>query len=224
VEFVPSCRFLHFGSTCQLIESGQALAGDGAASVLSVNNYIASTARIEARDSWVEGCRISADLRLAGQNALTGVDVDAPLSLPPGACLDVLRGRRRGGGDVWFVRCYGIGDTFKRDSRFCGRPIADWIEAAGLADDDIWPDAHDGSEHSLWTARVFPAQTSALDYRRWLWMYTPEAATAEELQAFREADRYSAAEIAFLADQAAFHSRRLEIHVSSYRHRRRRGT
>ena len=42
-------------------------------------------------------------------------------------------------------------------------------------------------------------------------MYTPEAATAEELQAFRGADRYCAAEIAFLADQVAFHSRRLEL-------------
>ncbi len=211
VQVVPSCRFLHFGSTRQLIESGQALAGDGAASVLSVNNCVAPAARIDARDAWVEGCRISADLQLAGQNVLVGVDVDTPLSLPLGACLEVLRGRSRGGADVWFVRCYGIADTFKHDSRFCGRPMADWIEAVGMADDDVWPDAHDGAEHSLWTARVFPAETSAGNYRRWLWMYTPEVATAQEIQAFRGTDRYSAEEIAFLADQAAFHSRRLEI-------------
>jgi len=212
VELVPSCRFLHFGSTRQLIESGQALVvGGGAGRVLSVNNCVVSTARMDARDSWVEGCRIRADLRLAGQNVLAGVDVDAPLSLPCDACLEVIRGRSRDGTDVWFVRCYGIGDTFKDDSLFCGRPIADWIEAVGLTDDDIWPDARDGDERSLWTARVFPAESSAGTYRRWLWMYTPEAATAEELQAFRGADRYSAAEIAFLADQGAFHSRRLEL-------------
>jgi hypothetical protein len=42
-------------------------------------------------------------------------------------------------------------------------------------------------------------------------MFAPESATEEELRAFRTADRYSAAEIAFLADQTAFHSRRLEI-------------
>jgi len=212
VELVPSCRFLHFGSTRQLIESGQALvAGEGAGSLLSVNNCVVSTARMDARDSWVEGCRIRADLQLAGQNVLAGVDVDAPLSLPQGACLEVLRGRSRGGADVWFVRCYGIGDTFKGDSLFCGRPIEDWIEAVGLADDDIWPDARDGAERSLWTARVFPAESLAGNYRRWLWMYTPEAATPQELQTFRGVDRYSAAEIAFLADQAAFHSRRLGI-------------
>ncbi len=212
VELVPSCRFLHFGSTHQLIESGQALvAGAGAGSVLSVNNRIASSARIDARDSWVEGCCITADLQLAGQNVLAGVDVDTPLLLPHGACLEVLRGRSRVGTDVWFVRCYGIGDTFKQGSRFCGRPIADWIRTAGLTDDEIWPDARDGAERSLWTARVFPAEVLAGNYRRWLWMYTPEAATPQELQTFRGVDRYSAAEIAFLADQAAFHSRRLGI-------------
>jgi hypothetical protein len=42
-------------------------------------------------------------------------------------------------------------------------------------------------------------------------MYAPESATVEQLLAFRTADRYSAAEIAVLADQQAFHSRRLEI-------------
>jgi hypothetical protein len=159
----------------------------------------------------VEGCRISADLQLAGQNVLTGVDVDAPLSLPPGACLEVLRGRSRAGADAWFVRCYGVRDTFKRGSQFCGRPLADWLKAAHLTDDVVWPDPRDAAERSLWTARIFPAESPAGDYRRWLWMYTPEAATTEELRALRGTDRYSAAEIALLADQAAFHSRRLEI-------------
>ena len=211
VELVPSCRFLHFGSTCQLIESGKALAGEAAQTVLSVNNCVARTARIDARESWIEGCHIRADLQLAGQNVLVGVDVDSPLSLPAGACLEVLGGRSRAGADVWFVRCYGVGDTFKHDSRFCGRPLDDWIEAARLADDEVWPDTRDAAARSLWNARLFPAETSGGEYRRWLWMYAPEAATAQELQAFRGADRYSAAEIAFLADQAAFHARRLEM-------------
>lgn len=211
VQLVPSCRFLHFGSTRQLIESGKTLAGDGAPTVLSVNNRIAPTARIADRDCWIEGCCIRADLQLAGRNVLTGVDVDEPLSLPAGACLEVLPGRSRAGADAWFVRCYGVRDTFKRGSQFCGRPLADWLKTAHLTDDVVWPDPRDAAERSLWTARVFPAESSAGDYRRWLWMYTPEAATAEELQAWRGIDRYSAAEIALLADQAAFHSRRLEI-------------
>jgi fucokinase len=208
VELVPSCRFLHFGSTRQLIESGKALLGEAAPAVLAVNDRIATAARVRGRDAWVEGCRIRADLELAGQNVLTGVDVDAPLSLPLGASLEVLRGRSRAGADVWFVRCYGVGDTFKRGSEFCGRPLEEWLRAAGLTDEDAWPEAGD---RGLWTARVFPAETGAGGYRRWLWMYAPEAATTQELAAFRSADRYSAAELAFQADQAAFHSRRLEM-------------
>jgi fucokinase len=208
VELVPSCRFLHFGSTRQLIESGRALAGEG---VLSVNNRIAAAARIDGRDSWVEGCRVEAELHLGGHNVLTGVDVDAPLSLPPGACLEVLRGRSREGADVHFIRCYGVRDTFKPGSRFCGRPLTDWLATAGLEERDVWPDAQDAAGRDLWTARVFPAERAAGDYRRWLWMYAPEAATAAELDAFRKASRYSAAEVAFLADQAAFHSRRMEM-------------
>jgi hypothetical protein len=41
-------------------------------------------------------------------------------------------------------------------------------------------------------------------------MYAPESATSRELHAFRSADRYSAAEIALLADPSAFHQRRAE--------------
>jgi hypothetical protein len=42
-------------------------------------------------------------------------------------------------------------------------------------------------------------------------MYAPESATAAQKEAYRFARRYSAAEIAWLADQSAFHERRLAI-------------
>jgi hypothetical protein len=216
VQLVPACRFLHFGSTRQLIESGLALVGEDRAeappsTVLVVNSSVAPPARVSGRDSWLEGCRVAADVRLAGWNVLVGVDVDAPLSLPSGACLEMLAGCNRAGENVWFVRCYGVRDTFKRDSRFCGRALDDWLRAAGMDGDDVWPDAADAAPRSLWNARVFPAEPSPAGFRRWLWMYAPESATQGELRAFRAADRYSLAEIAFLARQPEFHSRRLEI-------------
>jgi len=216
VQLVPACRFLHFGSTRQLIESGLALvaedhAAETASTVLAVNSRIAPPARVHGRDSWVEACRIAADVRLPGQNVLVGVDVDAPLSLPAGACLEVLPGRDRAGADVWFVRCYGVCDTFKQNAQFCGRPLLDWLRAAGVDADEVWPDVSDAAGRSLWNARVFPAEPAAANHRNWLWMYAPESATVQELRAFRTAERYSAAEIAFLANQPAFHSRRLEI-------------
>jgi hypothetical protein len=39
-------------------------------------------------------------------------------------------------------------------------------------------------------------------------MFAPESASAAQLRAFRAADRYSAAEVALLTDQGAFHRRR----------------
>ena len=216
VQLVPTCRFLHFGSTRQLIESGRALAaedcgGEPSSTVLVVNSAIVQPAQVHGRDSWLEACRIAADVRFAGQNVVVGVDIDAPLALPSGACLEVLEGRNRAGRDVWFVRCYGVLDTFKQNAQFCGRPLGDWLCTAGIEADEVWPDVSDPAGRSLWNARVFPAAPVAADFRRWLWMYRPESATVEELREFRTADRYSAAEIAVLANQPAFHSRRLEI-------------
>jgi fucokinase len=215
VQLVPSCRFLHFGSTRQLIESGLALVAEdrGAApssTLLSVNSVISPSAQVHGQDAWLEGCRIATDLQLSGQNVVVGVDVDEPLSLPPGACLEVLPGRNRAAQDVWFVRCYGVRDSFK-DGLFCGRPLLDWLRGAGLDAADVWPDSTGAADRILWNARIFPALPKAAAFRSWLWMCAPESASAAQVQAFRAADRYSAAEIALLANQAAFHSRRLEI-------------
>ena len=215
MQIVPSCRFLHFGSTRQLVESGLTLVAEDrgappSPTVLAVNCRIAPQARIRGRDSWLEACRIAADVELPGENVLVGLDVDAPLALPRGACLEGLPGRNRAGEDVWFVRCYGIRDTFK-DGLFRGLAPLDWLRAVGLDAEEVWPGVSDRAERSLWNARVFPAERSASCFRRWLWTYAPEAASAQELQAFRAADRYSAADIALLANQEAFHSRRLDI-------------
>ena len=219
VQMVPSCRFLHFGSTRQLIESGVALAPDS--SVLDVNNIFLSDGLVTGQDSWIEGCRVRAALVLGGLNVLAGVEVDTPLSLPREACLEVIRGYSHSGDPVWFVRCYGIRDTFKHSIEagglFCGRPLAEWLAAADAGEDEIWPDVATETERTLWNARVFPAVPESGDYRRWLWMYAPETASAEERNAFRQASRYSAAEIALLTDQDAFHSRRIEIWKSSAR-------
>ncbi len=214
VQMVPSCRFLHFGSTGQLIESGLALAGTES-TILDVNSVFASPGLVSGEESWIEGCRVNASLELGGLNVLVGVDVDAPLSLPREACLEVLRGQSRGGEPVWFLRCYGIRDTFKHSIEngglFCGRPLLEWLAAAGVQPDEIWPDTAIAAERTLWNARVFPEMPEPGDYQRWLWMYTPETASEEERTAFQKAGRYSAAEIALLTDQDAFHSRRIKI-------------
>jgi fucokinase len=220
VQLVAEGSFLHFGSTRQLIESGLSLAERDqgrrpASGTLMVNDSVSGGATITGPESWVEGCRISAALDLAGKNVVIGVNVSELLSLPRGACLDVLRGRNRSGNAVWFVRCYGVNDTFKdsvsQGTSFCGRPLLEWISAVGIDPGEVWPDQRDPADRSAWNARLFPAEPGDGGFRRWLWMYAPQNAGAAEKRAFSAADRYSAAEIAIVADQDAFHRRRIEV-------------
>ena len=217
LQAVPSVRFLHFGTTRQLIASGSELRQINSnaipsATPLSLNNRLQSRGRITGSRAWIEGCRLAAPLTLAGQNVLIGVDVHQPLALPEGACLDVLRGRNRAGKSVWFIRGYGLGDTFKdtiaRGGTFCGRPLLQWLAAVGAKPSDIWERNVPAAKRSLWDARVFPAEAKPGAFRRWLWLFDPARATPEQKCEFLAADRYSAAEIAVLADQKHFFARR----------------
>jgi fucokinase len=198
-EVSPRCEFLHFGSTRQLIDSGMELSGGG--SLLIMNSAVHAEAAGE--QSWVEGCRIAAPLKLGGRNVVVGLDVDAPLELPRGACIDVLSGE---GG--WFIRCYGVEDDFKttaeRGGTFCGRPLLEWMAAVGGRPEEFW---REGEARSLWSARVFPCQARP-DFAKWLWMFEPERASEAQKRAYLAAQRYSAEEIAWLSDQDAFHARR----------------
>jgi fucokinase len=221
-QVLPRCKFLHFGTTRQLITSGMELLEHdclpfGPDACLTLNNRIASEGRIMGGNSWVEGCRLTAPLRLSGENVVVGVDIDSALDLPPGACLDVIAGESRSGRDVWFLRAYHVGDTIKdtldRGATLAGQPLLDWLRAAGVKDGDhwfaeIWDDEIPEAKRSLWDARVFPAIEAAHAYRDWLWMFDPARATAAQKEAFLQADRYSAAEIALLADMDAFYARR----------------
>jgi hypothetical protein len=217
VQVLPECRFLHFGTTRQLITTGLEFLrhagipppGDR---VLCLNNVIMSGGSLSGRDSWVEACRITAPVFLAGQNVLIGVDVEEPLSLPEGACLDVVPGRDRQGQAVWFVRCYHIDDTFKdtvqSGATLCAQSLTGWLAAVGARPEDVWDASIPEAKRSLWDARVFPAVRQPGDYRQWLWMFGPAPPNDQQEQAFQRADRYSVAEVAWLADQEAFARRR----------------
>ena len=220
VQALPGCRFLHFGSTRQLVASGRALLaeknGGPDPDVLALNNQLEGGGSISGRDSWVEGCRIGAPLSLGGGNVVIGVDVTRPLALPPRAALDVVEGRDATGHAVWFVRCYGVEDSFK-DANYCGAPLDEWLAAVGASASDIWAEDVPPAGRTLWNARMFPAESTGDGVGRWLWMYAPQAASAAEKRAWLAAERRSAAEIALLAGQDAFHSRRAAIRAAEVR-------
>ncbi len=217
-QVLPRCEFLHFGTTRQLITSGRELLEhdnqpSGPDMCLSSNNRLTGDGQILGGDSWVEGCRLAAPLKLAGQNVVVGVDVEAPLELPRGACLDVIAGESRSGGGVWFVRAYHVDDTFKdtldRGATLAGRPLVEWLATVGAKPEDVWAADIPPAKRSLWDARVFPAADSPQGYRDWLWMFDPTTATTAQKEAFLRADRYSVAEIALFADMDAFYQRRV---------------
>lgn len=226
VNVVPRCGFLHFGTSGQIIRSGHALLQYdqgtlGPRTVLDVANETAVGGQIIGGNAWVEGCGIHALLALGGENVVSGVDVEAPLSLPPGACLDVIQGRDSSGQTVWFVRCYGVGDTFKdsvaEGATFCGQPVSKWLAVVGAGADEVWDSGLPENQRTLWNARVFPAEHDARGWRSWLWMFDPARASADQKNRWRTAERYSLSQMASLADPGAFLERRLRIRAAQMR-------
>jgi len=228
-QIVRRCRFLHFGTSLELISSGLTLLAQdfGLREVdqpVNVNNEIMEGASVTGRRSWVEGSRIDSLLRLEGDNLVVGAVIREPVNLVEGACLDVVPGRSRKGEKVWFVRCYGIRDSFKggENDTFCGRPVMDWLRAVGGRPEDLWKEDLPEGERSSWNARFFPAIREPSEASEWLWLYEPEKAGVEEKTKWREADRYSLAEISARTDHQKFFAFRRELRSSWIRKRLKR--
>jgi fucokinase len=218
VSTLPQCGFLHFGTSRQLIESGNDLLSldygtSRAGSFVDINNVMAGDGHVVGANAWVEGCRVGAALTLGGENVVVGADVRSPLSLPPKSVIDVLEGRDRRGGFVRFVRCYGVDDVFHRPAargaKLAGLPLSDWLKVMEASEADIWSAETPSEDRLAWNARIFPAVDDAEGYRDWLWMLEPAKAAPEMKALWRKAERYSFAEMAGLASQEAFHRRRL---------------
>ncbi|MEK7996165.1 MAG: L-fucokinase, partial [Planctomycetota bacterium] len=166
MKLLKHCDFLDFGTSRAIISSGIRLlqedrGASGVQTFLDINNEILDGGTVTGASSWVEGCRISSSLTLGGENVVVGVDIDEPISLPPGACLDVIKGKNPKGKSVWFVRCYNLDDTFKQTiaegGSFCGVDVFEWLKAVGAAAEDLWEADVPPAKRSLWNARMFPA-------------------------------------------------------------------
>jgi len=225
-QVIPRCSFHHFGTTHQIIHAGldvlhMSRGTSKLRTCLQIGNQIGERGGIVGTNAWVEGCRIDNELRLGGHNIVVGVDVLKPLKLPVRTCLNVMQGRERSGEDVWFVLYYGVEDLFKDSIEggglFCNRPVLSWLEAAELEPGDVWNDQTSHNERTVWEARLFPAVRNLEEYRSYLWMVDPGGACPEQRKAYKNADRYSLAEISFLVDRSAFYERRARIRAEEIR-------
>jgi len=220
VHVVPRFRFLHFGTLQDLIESGRSLIisdiGDSEkGACVIVNSQVSGQGIIQGKNAWIEGCRASAPLTLAGENVVVGVDVEAPLALPRGGCLDVIEGRGRDGRKGWFVRVYASDDTFHlaadKGARLCGMPVRSWLGKMGASPTDVWEGEVTAAESTVWNGRFFPFAGNKDECRDWFWLLDPENAAARQKKEWLAAERYSLEEMALRADLDSFHSRRLKI-------------
>jgi fucokinase / fucose-1-phosphate guanylyltransferase len=226
VETVPTCIFLHFGTMRQLLESGADLISldrriSNAHAPILLNSEVGPGGAVSGKDAWVEGCRVRAPLALEGENVVAGVDIGERLTLPPKACLDVLPGEEAGGQKIWFVRCYDIDDVFHlpkgRGGRLNGLPLAEWLEVMDAEENEIWDQQLSYAERTGWKGRFFPVVDSPAQARNWLWLFNLPAASELQKSVWRESRRLSLADMARLASQKAFHSRRLAIRAAAMR-------
>ncbi|HPC94217.1 MAG TPA: L-fucokinase [Sedimentisphaerales bacterium] len=226
VQLLKHCDFLDFGSSRGILRNGTRLLQEDRGvsflqTYLDVNNELSPSATVQGTGAWVEGCRIASSLTLGGDNVVVGVDIEQPLSVPAGACVDVIEGRDRDGARVWFVRCYGIDDALKepagKGAVFCGRDLLAWLADVGATPQDVWDRAVAPSERSIWNARLFPAVKVHSEYHRWLWMFDPAAASQEQRSAWQTADRYSLQQILAMADHVEFYRRRSRIRAQQIR-------
>jgi galactokinase/mevalonate kinase-like predicted kinase len=227
VETVPRCLFLHFGTMRELVGSGVDLVSldkgvPNSHSPIILNSEVGPAGAVVGKDGWVEGCRVRADLSLGGENIIVGADIDEPLALPRGACLDVLEGRDESGKKAWFVRCYDIDDLFHlprdRGGRLNGLPLTEWLQVMDVQEDEVWDARLPAAERTVWKGRFFPVVGSPAEAPAWLWLFDPAAAAELQKSVWRESRRLSLSAMAGLASQEAFHARRLKLRSAAVRH------
>lgn len=102
-------------------------------------------------------CRLAGPLAWRGSAIVSGVDTSQPLAFSGGVVLD----QWPLAGGPFVTRLFGLSDDPKRGrsdpaATFVNRPWADWLAAAGVTDETIWPDTL-LDQRTLWNAQLFPA-------------------------------------------------------------------
>ncbi len=225
-ELVKSCEFLDFGNTKLIIDSGRRLIKENKGqtsvkTVININNNITDNGSIAGAFGWVEGCRINSSLKLNGENYIVGADINTPVELSKGICVDINEGKSNEGDEVSFVKIYGIYDDFKNSVqegiKFCGHDFKNWLSHMGVKENAVWDGEIPAEFRSLWNAKIFPAVKNNRNFADWLWMADPFSAEKKHKKAWKKADRYSFKEIALLTDYDKFSNRRINLKFQEIR-------
>jgi fucokinase len=226
VEQLQPAVFVHFGSSREYYEmaavdrglaelcgwEARAAAWPPAAEDDRSRLILVNSSAGAASDAGSRGALLVADSDLGGRvtwegaGIISGVHTAQPLHLPEGTILDQLP--LTGAGIA--TRVYGIGDDPKRglddpEATFCNRPWGEWLAAAGVSAEDVWPHVKTG-RRTLWDARVFPLSGKGSlcegdeGLLQALWLATPETAPVGWREQWLAPERVSLAESARGAD------------------------
>jgi galactokinase/mevalonate kinase-like predicted kinase len=210
---LPDPKFLHFGTTRQLIESVGEITtakrqvvphGNGRTNGRFIINAACDASLDTINTVWIEGANIPASWRLSGGNVLTGISGnDEELELPDGMCLDVVPVS----GGAYCLRWYGIDDSFsgtldEPTTTWCNGPASAWFAArcidlktAGIEsgvdiyDAPLFPVLSNDdltSSFITWLTAFEPRDTSEFT-KRWLGF---ERLSARDLRTRIDCERY----------------------------------
>jgi galactokinase/mevalonate kinase-like predicted kinase len=223
---LPDARFLHFGTSRQMIESVTALQNlnpdqrDNSPLALKphremhiLNSSFAFSSR--SRDNaplWIENCQLPDDMEMASANVLTNIPGTlGRFALEPGICVDT----PPVGDTAACLRVYGFDDPFKGAidepaTLFLGESAGLWFARLGLDPSSCGIDP----SSDIQNARLFPVVEPDIAAARLLeWMTAPKTDPQDPLaRRWREARRLSAQEITeFFAPARLLDQRRQRI-------------
>jgi galactokinase/mevalonate kinase-like predicted kinase len=201
IPLTRAARFHHLGSTRQLFESFadiQRWRRSPERALCSATPRSAFTVP-PGRSVWLDGVPARVPLRLAGDNAVTGLPAAAPLArLARGWCVDVAP---IGAGD-YVLRPYQLDDPLRgtpaAGGRICGRRASSWLAARGLAAPAI-------DVFNLPIYPVLPARLLTQELLAWFFAAAPDPKMSARVARCR---RLAAAQIPNRVNFARYFSQR----------------
>ncbi len=212
-------RFLHYGTSHELLSSTAEVTGEG--SVFVFNSVSEATIGEGAEDIWVENSCLPASWTLCGRNIVTGVIAESqshkvaesqshrvaegPLILQEGQCVDVVPV----GESDYALRPYGFNDKFSgrvADAMYMEQSMAEWMARRGVSIADF------ATADDIQDAELFPVVSDMAIMGRllhWFLDAEPDAATAA---LWRSCRRLSAGALSDVANMQRLFSQRKALY------------
>ncbi len=200
VQVIPRCDFYHFGSSQEILYSAMQLYRRDHGLTrqepcLLTSNELGSRGDIHGRRSWVDQCRVEAELFLEGNSFISQLDIKEPLRVPAGICMTALPVQSQAGEASWLLMIFGTEDDFHLPSEgkatYCNTPFSSWLDEMHLQPEELWALQPSGEQGIMADAPLFPLVSGPGDVHRWLWIANPDSASKEQKARWMQAERLS---------------------------------